>query len=89
MRLTTDVFLPVNDPFHMTIVMDDQRKLDTDVVVRWKREMLGGTVMAGVQFINIPEDTLAIVQEFMSRHLADGKRKSFRLNRVLEVRNKR
>ncbi len=85
MRLTTDVFLPVNDPFHINIILDDNSELDSDVVVRWKREMLGGTVMAGIQFINMPQKTQGVVRNFMSRHLADGKRKSFRLNRVLEV----
>lgn len=85
MRLTTDVYLPINDPFHMSLVLDDSSVLDTDVVVRWKREMLGGTCMVGIQFINIPAESLAVVKNFMERHLADGKRKSFRLNRVLEV----
>lgn len=85
MKITTDFNLPEMDPFHMEMKLDEGEILDTDVEVRWKKKLIGGTYMMGVKFLDVPEHVREIIRNFMARHSAEGKRKTFRLDRVLAV----
>ncbi|MCD4784268.1 MAG: PilZ domain-containing protein [Candidatus Eremiobacteraeota bacterium] len=85
MKITTDLDLPVDCKFHINLTLDVEDPLDTDVRGVWKKKMFGGTNIIGIQFLNPPEKTVKSIDEFMSVHTQEGKRRSYRLNRVLPV----
>ncbi len=85
MRITTDFNLPLDDPFHLEVRLDVPTPLETKAEVRWKKKLLGGTYMMGIKFLELSDKALQVIRDFMDRHSPDGKRKAFRLDRVLAV----
>lgn len=85
MRITCDMDLPMDYVFHMNLNIDVPTPLDTDIKIVWKKELFGGTKLMGVQFVNPPESVKTAIAEFMEKHSAEGKRRAFRLERVLPV----
>lgn len=85
MRITCDMDLPMDYVFHMDLTLDTPEPLNTDIKVIWKKELFGGTKLMGIQFINLPDSSKKVILDFMEKHSEEGKRRAFRLDRVLPV----
>lgn len=85
MKITTDLDIPIDCKFHINLTLDVGDPLDTDVRGVWKKKMFGGTNIIGIQFLDPSKKTVNSIKEFMDIHSPEGKRKSYRLNRILPV----
>jgi len=85
MKITTDLDIPLDIVFHINLTIDVEDPLDTDVMGVWKKKMFGGTNMVGIKFVDPPEKTVKAIEDFMNIHSQEGKRRAYRLNRVLPV----
>jgi len=85
MRVTCDMDMPLNYVFHLNLAIDSSAPLDTNIKVIWKKDLFGGTKIMGIKFVNPSEKTNRAILEFMERYSEEGKRRAFRLDRVLPV----
>ena len=85
MKITCDMDMPTDYLFHMKLAIDTEDPLDTDIKVIWKKDLFGGTKIMGVQFVNPPLKSVNAIKEFMEKHSEEGKRRAYRLDRVLPV----
>lgn len=85
MRITCDMDMPMDYIFHMKLAIDTEDPLDTNIKIIWKKDLFGGTKIMGIQFIDPSEKTRNAIREFMDKHSEEGKRRAYRLDRVLPV----
>ncbi|MCE1247490.1 MAG: PilZ domain-containing protein [Firmicutes bacterium] len=85
LRITSDMNLPMDYVFHLSLILDMPKPLDTDIKIIWRREIFGGTNLFGVQFMNPSDEAKQLIKDFMEQHSAEGKRRAYRLDRILPV----
>ena len=76
---TIDLTFPVKAYF------PDLDRFEARCRVAWNRELLGGTCVHGLEFLNLTAETSAIVERLFSAFSPEGKRSRFRLNKVLSL----
>ncbi|MEW6281020.1 MAG: PilZ domain-containing protein [Candidatus Eremiobacterota bacterium] len=91
-RVNVDQHFPEETVFRMKLPLDSfgpelakKQVVELPVQVVWQKRLIGGMTVAGLKFVDIPPDTHQVVKDIMERFTAEGRRKRFRLNRVLGV----
>lgn len=83
MRITTDQPFPETASIPLKIQLDEPLEVTAQVV--WQRTLVGGTNVIGMHFLVISPEDQEKVMKFMDKYSPEGRRRSFRLNRVLAV----
>lgn len=82
-RVHCDFPFPENKNFRMKFFLEKPVEFSGQLV--WQKPLLGGIYVIGIQFTDISETDRNAINEFVERYSLEGRRKTFRLNRVLAV----
>ncbi len=92
LRVNVDQNFPENQQFRMKLTLDSfgpelgqSGVLDLPVQVVWQKRLVGGMTVAGLKFMDPSEEVQESVRQIMELFSVEGKRRRFRLNRVLGV----
>lgn len=92
LRVNVDQNFPENQQFRMKLTLDSFGSelgrtgvIDLPVQVVWQKRLVGGMTVAGLKFVDPSEEVKEAVKEIMELFSVEGKRRRFRLNRVLGV----
>lgn len=92
LRVNVDQNFPEDKQFRMKLALDSfgpelgqTGLLDLPVQVVWQKRLVGGMTVAGLKFVDPNEDVKESVKGIMELFSVEGKRRRFRLNRVLGV----
>lgn len=92
LRVNVDQNFPENQQFRMKLSLDSfgpelgqTGVLDLPVQVVWQKRLVGGMTVAGLKFMDPSEEIKESVKLIMDLFSVEGKRRRFRLNRVLGV----
>lgn len=81
--------LPKDHEFRMKLPLEGfgtrEQVLDFHCRVAWKKWLLGGTWGHGLQFTNLGGELISILEDIVSSVSDEGRRRRFRLNRMLPV----
>jgi c-di-GMP-binding flagellar brake protein YcgR len=83
MRIHTDFSFPENKVIPVKFYLDEPLEIAVQVV--WQKILVGGMHVIGIKYIDLDEESHARINRFMDKYSPEGKRKSYRLNRVLSV----
>jgi len=83
-RLHADFPFPEEDKEYKVKIYLDQIVEFTGKTI-WQKQLLGGIYIVGIQFLDLSEHDRESVNEFIEKYSLEGKRRTFRLNRVLAV----
>lgn len=86
MRIHTDFALPEGKKLEMKFYLDEP--LDIKAKLIWQKTLLASMYVAGIEFAEISEEGKENIRHFIEKYSPEGKRKVFRLNRVLAVEAK-
>ncbi|MFH0802359.1 MAG: PilZ domain-containing protein [bacterium] len=82
LKIHSDINLPPDENIPIKFFLEDI--LNLTVRVAWHKEV-GGMHIMGLQFMDIAPDASGIIRNFMDKYSPEGRRKNFRLDRVLAV----
>ncbi|MHB2020899.1 MAG: PilZ domain-containing protein, partial [Candidatus Xenobia bacterium] len=83
MKITTHFAFPPRAPVPARFLLDDS-PLEVTVEQVWQKS-IEGTQMMGLRFVDVSDAARAAIHRFMDRFSPQEKRRSFRLDRVLNV----
>ncbi|MFH1452957.1 MAG: PilZ domain-containing protein [Armatimonadota bacterium] len=83
MQVHSDFSFPGDIEFSLIIRADEALNLTVKKI--WQKELLGGVYITGMEFSNITNETREKLERFTDRFSPEGKRKSYRLNKVLAI----
>lgn len=83
MKIHVDFPLPDNIEFKIKFYLDEPLEVTAKMI--WQKTLVGGMNVAGISFVTISDDDKEKINRFIFKYSPEGKRKSFRLNRVLAV----
>ncbi|GMU54832.1 MAG: hypothetical protein AMXMBFR33_39780 [Candidatus Xenobia bacterium] len=92
MRVNVDQNFPEGQTFRMKLGLESFGSelgqggvLDLPLQVVWQKRLVGGMTVAGLKFVEPTEEAREAVKQIMELFSVEGKRRRFRLNRVLGV----
>ncbi|MCE7872671.1 hypothetical protein DYH09_20120 [bacterium CPR1] len=92
MRVNVDQNFPEGKTFRMKLGLESfgtelgrSGVLDLPLQVVWQKRLVGGMTVAGLKFVDPTDEAREAVQQIMELFSVEGKRRRFRLNRVLGV----
>lgn len=83
MRIHIDFALPEGITMPIKFYLDES--LDIKARLVWQKVLVGGMYIAGIEFTEISKEDKEKISRFIEKYSPEGKRKAFRLNRVLAV----
>ncbi len=92
MRVNVDQNFPEGQTFRLKLGLESfgtelgaAGVLDLPLQVVWQKRLVGGMTVAGLKFVDPTEEAREAVKQIMELFSVEGKRRRFRLNRVLGV----
>lgn len=82
LKIHSDFNLPLERKIPIKFYLESL--LDVTVRVAWHKEV-GGMHIMGLQFMDIAPEAAGIIKNFMDKYSPEGRRKNFRLDRMLAV----
>lgn len=83
MQIHIDFPLPDNEIMHITLYAKEVITLSMKKI--WQKQLLGGTLIMGFEFLGDNTENAKKIIEFTNQFSPEGKRKAYRLNKVLAV----
>lgn len=83
MRVHSDFSFPEDKVIAVKFYLDEP--LEVTVQVVWQKILVGGMHVIGIKYIDLDDESQARINRFIDKYSPEGKRKSYRLNRVLSV----
>lgn len=83
MQIHLDFPIPTNVEIPITI--QGQEPLELKIKKMWQKQLMGGMYITGVEFEQLTEDSRKKIADFIEKFSGKGKRKAYRLHKVLAV----
>lgn len=76
---------PLPEDIDIPVIIHGHEELKLTIRKVWEKDLLGGLEIIGVEFINLTEENRNQISRFIETFSPEGKRKAYRLTRVLAV----
>ncbi len=83
MKVHSDYQFPADQEIPVRFFLEEPIEITVKPV--WQKEMLGGMYIIGLMFGAHSEETDTLIRRFIEKHSPEGRRKEFRLDRMIAV----